>query len=58
MNSQVQCGAETVPVSLPANVRDSLVTGQWDFLGQLLDATPQIRDVATHLPYLSGFAKS
>lgn len=58
VNSQVQCGAETVPVSLPANVRDSLVTGQWDFLGQLLDATPKILDVATHLPYLSGFAKS
>jgi len=58
VKGQVQYGAESIPASLPANVRDSLVSGQWDFLGQLLDATPQIRSVASGIPYLSGFAKS
>jgi 3-isopropylmalate/(R)-2-methylmalate dehydratase small subunit len=43
---------------MPANVRESLVTGQWDFLGQLLDAKPQIEKVASTLPYLAGFSKS
>jgi 3-isopropylmalate/(R)-2-methylmalate dehydratase small subunit len=51
-------GDQSIPVSLPSNVRDSLVTGQWDFLGQLLDAQPQIQKVASSIPYLNSFAKS
>ena len=58
VGSRVQCGALSVPITMPANVRESLVTGQWDFLGQLLDAKPQIEKVASTLPYLAGFSKS
>lgn len=58
VGSRVQCGSLSVPVTMPANVRESLVSGQWDFLGQLLDAKPQIEKVASTLPYLAGFSKS
>ena len=54
--SRVTFGSNAIPVSLPANVRESLVSGQWDFLGQLLDNASQTRDVASTLPYLKNFA--
>lgn len=57
-NSRVKFGSEQIAVSLPANVRQSLVSGQWDFLGQLLDNAPRIREVAQTIPYLNAFAKT
>lgn len=56
MGLTVRCGALSVPVTMVESARSALTTGQWDFLGQLLDARPQIRSTAEKLPYLSGFA--
>jgi len=44
-----------VPATLPAGPRQSLTTGNWDFLGQLVDAADKVRATARQLPYLAGF---
>ena len=53
---QVRFGSEAVPVEMPESARQALVTGEFDFLGQLLEGEPQIRQTARGLPYLSDFA--
>ena len=52
---QVTCGDETIPCEMPASARDALVSGQWDFLGQLLENKPGIRATADTLPYVRSF---
>jgi 3-isopropylmalate/(R)-2-methylmalate dehydratase small subunit len=36
--------------------RTSLVTGRWDFLGELVDARAEVAATAERLPYLKNFA--
>jgi 3-isopropylmalate/(R)-2-methylmalate dehydratase small subunit len=50
------CGSLKVPVEMPAAVKESLVTGQWDFLGQLLDRASDVEKTAKQIPYMQ-FAK-
>jgi len=52
----VTCGDLTIPCTIHDSARDALVTGQWDFLGQLLEQEASIRERATKLPYVTGFA--
>lgn len=54
--NQVRLGELSIPVTMQAGARQSLVTGNWDFLGQLVEATPQIRETAEKLPYVKNFA--
>lgn len=54
---RVSAGKLSFGCQMQEGARQSLVTGNWDFLGQLLDGSKQIADTATRLPYLSGFAK-
>jgi len=42
-------------VTMPDSARDALVTGQWDYLGQLLSSADQVRAHAGVVPYLNGF---
>lgn len=42
-------------LQMPASARQSLVTGQWDFLSQLLEGKPQIATTITKVPYLQQF---
>jgi 3-isopropylmalate/(R)-2-methylmalate dehydratase small subunit len=51
----VSAGALTIKVSLPAGVRDSFLSGQWNPTAMLLDEFEQVRDVSKRLPYISGF---
>ena len=51
----VTVGSKSYPVKMPASAHDSLTTGQWDFLGQLLEAQAGIKSTATKLPYMSGY---
>jgi 3-isopropylmalate/(R)-2-methylmalate dehydratase small subunit len=53
---EVRFGDEAVSVNIPASVRNALMTGRYDFLGQLLEAAPQVRERASQLPYMAGFA--
>ena len=42
-------------LDVPASAHESLTTGQWDVLGQLLEAQAGIKGTATKLPYMSGY---
>lgn len=53
---QVQCAGRRVACELPESSREALVTGQWDFLAQLLEAEDQTRDTAGRLPYMTNFS--
>lgn len=56
VREQVQCGSDSFPVTMQEGARQSLVTGNWDFLGQLVEAAPQIRQTADRLPYMKNFS--
>jgi len=49
-------GGLTVNIEIPDSVRDSLISGEWDFLSQLLSAADQVTSHAATVPYLNGFA--
>ena len=51
----IEAAGRTVPLGMPAALRDALLTGQWDATGLLLDRFDDVRRVATSLPYVSGF---
>ena len=53
---EVRFGEEAITANIPASARNALMTGRYDFLGQLLEAAPQVRDRAAQLPYLTAFA--
>ena len=53
---KVDCGPVSVACTMQEGARQSLVTGNWDFLGQLVEAGPQIRQTADRLPYMKDFA--
>ncbi len=52
----VSAGSLQIPVSRPESTRGALTSGQWDFLGLLVDGLPQVHQTATTLPYLHEFA--
>ena len=51
----IETAGRTVPLGMPAAVRDSLLTGQWDATGLLLADFDEVRRVADSLPYVDGF---
>ena len=51
----IEAAGRSVPFGMPAAVRDSLLTGQWDATGLLLDRFDEVRRVADSLPYVDGF---
>ncbi len=53
---EVRCGDVTFAVQTLESARSSLVSGRWDFLGQLLEGTAAVQATAAKLPYLSGFS--
>ncbi len=52
---EVTAGPLTFKASLPAALRDAFVQGKWDPTAMLLDKFDDVRGVAKHLPYVSGF---
>jgi 3-isopropylmalate/(R)-2-methylmalate dehydratase small subunit len=52
----VRYGDSSVPFRMPEGARKALVSGEFDFLGQLLEGESEVRNTASHLPYLSNFA--
>ena len=49
-------GDISVPCSMAEGPRMALVTGEFDFLGQLMAGELEIRDKAASLPYMTNFA--
>ena len=52
----VRYGDESFTGVIPEGTRTALVSGQWDFLTELLAGEEQIRAAAGGLPYLTNFA--
>jgi 3-isopropylmalate/(R)-2-methylmalate dehydratase small subunit len=52
----VHFGGNSVPFQMPVGARKALVTGEFDFLAQLLEGKDAIRETAGKLPYVSNFA--
>ena len=48
-------GSVTAAVKMPDSARGALVTGEWDYLGQLLSAADQVKTHATTIPYMNHF---
>ena len=53
--NEVRCGTIKVPGRLQAGARQSLMTGNWDFLAQLLEGEAAIRTTAQRIPYMTAF---
>jgi len=51
----VTAGSTQVNASLPAALRDSFLSGQWNPTAMLLDRFDEVRAVAGRLPYIRGF---
>ena len=51
----VTIGDVQVSVQMAGSAREALVTGEWDYLGQLLSAADQVSEHAASVPYLNGF---
>ena len=53
---RVQVGGESLPCEIPESARTALMTGEFDFLSQLLAAKNEINQTAGRLPYANNFA--
>ena len=51
----IQAAGRTLPLDIPPAVRESLLTGQWDATGLLLDDFDTVRRLGASLPYVGGF---
>ncbi|HIK91393.1 MAG TPA: 3-isopropylmalate dehydratase small subunit [Planctomycetes bacterium] len=49
-------GDLSIPVAMPDSAREALITGEWDYLGQLLSAASAVKEHAATVPYLNAFS--
>jgi 3-isopropylmalate/(R)-2-methylmalate dehydratase small subunit len=54
-HQSVTAGDVTIKANLPQGVRDAFLTDKWNPTAMLLADFDKVRDVARHLPYVSGF---
>ena len=54
-SQSVAVNGTTYRASIPAGAREAFTAGTWDATGLLLDDFDRVREVAKHLPYVSGF---
>lgn len=53
---KVRCEDLTAPVKILESARSSLTSGNWDFLGQLLEGADAVKQAAKKIPYVTGFS--
>jgi len=53
---QIQWDGRTAPFAIPDSAHTALLSGQWDFLTQLLQGKVEIESAASGIPYLNHFA--
>ena len=51
----ITAGSLTVQANLPAGVRDAFLTDKWNPTSMLLANFEQVRNTASHVPYVAGF---
>lgn len=54
-DQSLTANGRTVKLHLPPAIRDAFLTGQWDATGLLLHRFKKVQQVASRLPYLTGF---
>jgi 3-isopropylmalate/(R)-2-methylmalate dehydratase small subunit len=54
-NGVVSAGKLGIEAKVPAGLRDAFITDQWNPTAMLLADFDEVRKVAKHLPYVSGF---
>jgi 3-isopropylmalate/(R)-2-methylmalate dehydratase small subunit len=54
-NGLITAGSLSFTATLPPAFRESFLSGQWNPTAMLLDKFDEVRDVASKLPYVSGF---
>jgi len=52
---RIGAGSVSVPCTMQTGAKQALVTGNWDFLGQLVDAAAEVKTKAASIPYLNGY---
>jgi 3-isopropylmalate/(R)-2-methylmalate dehydratase small subunit len=55
ITKQVTAGDISATIAILESARASLTTGNWDFLGQLLDDGGAVKNAAQRIPYMAGF---
>lgn len=55
VENQVRAEGLTIPTKILESARSSLTTGNWDFLGQLLDGAEAVKKSSGEIPYMNGF---
>lgn len=55
MQKQLQADGINCSVTILESARSSLTTGNWDFLGQLLEGETQVKQASERIPYMAGF---
>jgi 3-isopropylmalate/(R)-2-methylmalate dehydratase small subunit len=53
---EVRCEDIAAPVKILESARSSLTSGNWDFLGQLLEGADAVKQAAKKIPYVAGFS--
>ena len=51
----ITAGSLTIQAQLPAGVRDAFLTDKWNPTSMLLANFEQVRNTASHVPYVAGF---
>ena len=51
----ISAGSLTIQAQLPAGVRDAFLTDKWNPTSMLLANFEQVRNTASHVPYVAGF---
>jgi len=54
---EVRGDSRAWPLELADSAAVALVSGEWDFMSQLLAASEQVRQTAARLPYVAGFVE-
>ena len=55
LENEVHADNLVIPTKILESARSSLTTGNWDFLGQLLDGASAVKESASNIPYMNGF---
>ncbi|TWT51527.1 3-isopropylmalate dehydratase small subunit [Thalassoglobus neptunius] len=55
--NELTFGEEVISVEMPQSAHEALTTGKWDFLAQLLDRHPSIKEKLESLPYVKEFVE-
>jgi len=51
---EVRFGGGSIKASIRPSARDALVNGRWDPIGELLEGAPEVKALASRIPYLAA----